>query len=273
MVRVTEWEPPGSRGGTDRDPASAEPVGGAPAPDEAASARPVAPVRSSADDRFGPGAGTPGPATWLATDPQVERIDLDGRCWVDVVRGLVEGADQVHDELVDGVGWQQGRVFRYERWIDEPRLGAWQAGPARHPALAEAQDWLSRRYRVRFDGVALAHYRDGRDSVAWHRDRELKWLEDTVIGVLTLGARRPWLLRPLTGRRADDLDLSDALDLAPASGDLVVMGGASQDAWLHAVPKTRGPSASRVSAQWRWTSRRGQPDRNPSYFAPRHYSR
>ncbi len=138
-------------------------------------------------------------ADWLVGDPEVARIELDQQCWVDVVRGLVDRPDQVHDELADEVAWQQGRVFRYERWIDEPRLSSWQVGATRHPALAEAQEWISRRYQVSFDGVALAQYRDGRDSVAWHRDRELKWLDDTVIGVLTLGGRRPWLLRPLTG--------------------------------------------------------------------------
>ena len=35
------------------------------------------------------------------------------------------------------------------------------------------------------------------------------------------------------------------------------MGGRCQAAWLHAVPKVRGRVRSRVSAQWRWTSRRG----------------
>ncbi len=217
------------------------------------------------------------PATWVVADPVVERIDLDERSWVDVVRGLVPGpaADRVHDELAANVTWQQGRVFRYERYIDEPRLGGWQAGDDRHPALVEVQDWISRRYRVRFDGVALAQYRNERDSVAWHRDRELKWLEDTVIGVFTTGARRPWIVRPLTGRRRaqEDDDLADAIDLSPASGDLLVLGGACQSAWLHAVPKVRGRSRSRISAQWRWTSRRGRPDTNPSYYAPRHYSR
>jgi alkylated DNA repair dioxygenase AlkB len=217
------------------------------------------------------------PTTFVVAEPLVERVDLDERSWVDVVRGIVpaEQADAAHDELVASVAWQQGRVFRYERWVDEPRLGGFQRGADRHPLLVEVQDWISRRYRVRFDGVALAHYRDGRDSVAWHRDRELKWLDDTVIGVFTMGASRPWMMRPLTGTRraAEDDDLRDAIDLAPGSGDLLVLGGACQDAWLHAVPKVRRPVRSRVSAQWRWTSRRGRPDRNPSYYAPRHFSR
>jgi alkylated DNA repair dioxygenase AlkB len=211
--------------------------------------------------------------TWLAEAPVVERVDLDDRSWVDVVRGLVPRADEVHDELAASVAWQQSRVFRYERWIDEPRLGSWQAGDERHPALREVQTWLSRRYRVLFDGVALAQYRNERDGVGFHRDRELKWLEDTVIGVFTMGARRPWLVRPLTGMKAEADDMTGVLDFHPDSGDLLVMGGRCQAAWLHAVPQTRERVRSRISAQWRWTSRRGRPDTNPSFYAPRHFSR
>lgn len=212
-------------------------------------------------------------SSWLVADPAVERLDLDEQSWVDVVRGILPRADEVHDELAGSVTWAQGRVFRYERWIDEPRLGSWQRGGERHPALVEVENWISGRYRVRFDGLALAQYRHERDSVGWHRDREMKWLDDTVIGALTLGAQRPWLMRPLTGKRAADDDLSDALDLSPASGDLLVMGGRCQAAWLHAVPKTQARVRSRISAQWRWTSRRGRPDTNPSFYAPRHFSR
>jgi hypothetical protein len=214
--------------------------------------------------------------TWLAPHPIVERTDLDATSWVDVVRAIVPAAARVHDELLATVAWEQGRVFRYERWIDEPRLGGYQRGAARHPALAAVEDWICRRYRVNFGGVALALYRDGRDSVAFHRDRELRWLDDTIIGVLTLGARRPWLMKPRTGRRTDPGDddhLAGAIDLSPTSGDLLVMGGRCQADWLHAVPKVRTPVTSRVSAQWRWTSRRGRRDPNPPYSAPRHFSR
>ena len=127
---------------------------------------------------------------------------------------------------------------------------------------------------MRFTAPALALYRDERDSVAFHRDRELGWLDDTVIAVLTFGARRPWLLRPLGGRRnfVDD-DLTDAFDFAPGSGDLLVMGGATQARWLHAVPKVHGRCRTRISVQWRYTSRRGKRDTNPSFYAPRHFTR
>ena len=59
---------------------------------------------------------------WLAGEPVVERLELGAGSWVEVVRRLVPEADAVHDELAAAVRWEQGRVFRYERWIPEPRL-------------------------------------------------------------------------------------------------------------------------------------------------------
>ncbi len=205
--------------------------------------------------------------------PHVTRLALDATSWVDLVEGLVGEADALHRDLSAGAAWRQGRVWRYERWIDEPRLGAWQKGADRHPALIGVERWLATRYHVSFDGVSLAQYRDERDGVGWHRDREMCWLDNTVIGVLSLGARRPWRLRPLVAARRDDDDLGDAIELRPGPGDLLVMGGRCQADWLHAVPKLDTRCTSRISAQWRWTSRRGRRDVQPGYHAPRAFSK
>ena len=62
--------------------------------------------------------------------------------------------------------------------------------------LVDAHRTIQHRYDVRFDGAALALYRDGRDMVAFHRDRDMRWLDDTVIALLVLGDRRPFLIRP-----------------------------------------------------------------------------
>jgi alkylated DNA repair dioxygenase AlkB len=213
-------------------------------------------------------------AVAVVADPVVERLALDERSWIDVVRGFMPDADQVRDDLLAGTRWEQGRVFRYERYVDEPRLGAWQRGADRHPALVEAQQWISHRYRVLFDALALARYRNERDGVGFHRDREMKWLEDTVIGVLTLGQQRPFLVKRINGPRDGLEEQTDgAIDLSPASGDLLVMGGRCQSDWLHAVPQGRVPMRERVSVQWRWTSKRGRPDTNPGFYAPRHFSK
>jgi alkylated DNA repair dioxygenase AlkB len=205
-----------------------------------------------------------------------ERVWLDEHSWVDVARGWLADADDVFAAVLERAKWFQGRVFRYERYVEEPRLSASsKTGLADlHPSVVEAHRAVRRSYGVDFAPPALALYRDGRDSVAFHCDRELRWLDDTVIAVLTLGAERPWLLRP-RGRRYDhEAPHGGAThDIQPASGDLLVMGGRCQADWHHAVPKVAAAVGPRISLQWRWTSRRGRPEVGANYRAPRTYSR
>lgn len=228
----------------------------------------------------GPSDGDAGPdgGPRVAPEPTFERTWLDERSWVDVARGWVQGGDRLYRDLRDGLEWKAGTMWRYEKFVTAPRLSAWipRDGAVPFPALAEAHRTLRRRYRVEFDGFGLSLYRDGQDSVAYHRDRELRWLDDTVIAILSLGTTRPWLLKsrhlPKSARILND-DRGEGLDLAPASGDLIVLGGRTQADWLHAVPKVRGAIGGRISIQWRWTSRAGRPEQGPGYAAARSFTR
>ena len=217
----------------------------------------------------------------IAVDPDaaVERVQLDEGSWVDVVRNWVVGSDALYEALRDGVAWQAGKMFRYDHWVEERRLGAgWRPGtPLPHPALAEVHKTLQRSYKVEFRGFSLLQYRDGRDGQGFHRDTDMKWLDDTRIAILTLGARRPWLLRPWAAK-FDGRDQREGRgathDLQPGGGDLIVMGGRCQADWQHSVPYLQGRAvAPRISLQWRWTSRTGRPFRGAAYGAPLTYSR
>lgn len=212
-------------------------------------------------------------APTLRTDAPFERLHLDDSSWVDVARGWITDSRALYEAATVGFEWRAGRVFRYDRWVEEPRLGAyWTLGDEPlDPVLTEAHRSLQHRYRVRFDGFALAWYRNGSDSVAFHRDREMRWLDDTVIAVLTLGARRPFLLRPRDGRYDHSEGHGVTHDLSPEGGDLIVMGGACQSRWEHSVPKADPRTAGRISLQWRWTSRAGRQERGGSYRSPRRY--
>ena len=206
----------------------------------------------------------------------VERVALDATSWVDVGRGWLAGADELFAALRDGVAWRTSRLFRYDHLVEERRLGSyWRPGaPLPHPALAAITRDLRRRYRVGFEGFGLIHYRDGRDGQAFHRDTDLRWLDDTVIAVLTLGERRPWLLRPRANRHDPEEGRGATHDLAPGSGDLIVMGGRCQADWEHSVPYLPGRAVgTRISLQWRHTSRTGRPFTGASYRAPVSYGR
>ena len=207
---------------------------------------------------------------------QVERRTLDDGSWVDISRGWLSGADALYDSLLQGVPWQSSRLFRYDHWVEEKRLGSfWSRGrPLPHPALAEVTRTLQRNYKARFEGFGMIQYRDGGDGQGFHRDTDMRWLDDTIIAILTLGATRPWLLRPRSTRTNPDSTWTKDIDLAPGNGDLIVMGGRCQADWLHSVPYLTGRKVGiRISLQWRHARRTGRPYAGSSYSAPLHYSR
>jgi alkylated DNA repair dioxygenase AlkB len=185
----------------------------------------------------------------IAADVVWRRTNLDAAAWVDVAREWLAGADALAARLITSVPWKQGRRRMWDRMVDDPRLSHWgrRGDPPLDPALTQMHRALERRYRRRLHGPALNYYRDGRDSVAWHADRELRELDDTIVAIVTLGTRRPFLLRPKGG--------GPSLDVAPGSGDVLVMGGAAQRGWEHAVPKT-ARSGPRISVSFRWTTSR-----------------
>ena len=103
---------------------------------------------------------------------------------------------------------------------------------------------LNDRYGVTFDSVLVNLYRDGRDSVAWHRDRVHKVVANPTVVTVSLGERRKFLLRP-RGQSAA------AMRFDPGHGDLIVMGGTSQRTWEHTVPKVAAAPGPRMSVTFR----------------------
>lgn len=205
----------------------------------------------------------------------VRRIALDDESWVEVVDGFVRDAGPEFVRIRDTTPWQQNEVLRYERYVPEKRLVAGLRAD-RDPLLRQTELHLTSRYRQRFDGVAAIHYRAGDDFQGLHSDREMRWLDDTLIAIVVLGQRRPFVIRrraPLSEvveRVPAGADPED-LVLMPGEGDLLVMGGACQRGWLHGIPAA-DTANGRISLTWRWTSRRGRPDTNPTFSEGRQFS-
>lgn len=205
----------------------------------------------------------------------VERIPLPPNSWVDVVRGFCPDASTVLEQITALATWQQREVLRYDHYIPERRLSAGMRAD-RHALLRQTDLLLRSRYGYRLDGVGTLLYRDGDDFQGLHSDREMRWLDDTLIAIVVLGARRPFVLRPRGARVPVERvpagrDPND-IDIAPGEGDLLVMGGAAQREWLHGVPRAPGVGRPRMSLTWRWTSRQGRPDTNPTYYDGFHYA-
>jgi alkylated DNA repair dioxygenase AlkB len=178
------------------------------------------------------------------------RSELGRGAWLDVRRGWLTGSGTLFERLAREVPWRGERRQMYDRVVDVPRLLCFydEEDPLPDPVLASARDALSTYYAAElgepFRTVGLCHYRDGRDSVAWHGDRIGRGnTEDTMVAIVSVGVPRPLLLRPRGG--------GETLRYPLGLGDLIVMGGSCQRTWEHAVPKTTKPVGPRISIQFR----------------------
>jgi len=204
-----------------------------------------------------------------------ERIELgDGSSWVDLTRGFVLEPNALLAELVDTVSWMQAGTWRYDHYVDERRLGAGIRHDQAPPALRQSRLHLDAAYRVRFGDAVAIRYRDGSDFQGRHSDRQMKWLDDTLVAIVVIGTPRPFELRPRGDWRDPEAraDTTGEVRLQLGDGDLMVMGGRCQQDWLHGVPEAPGHTEPRISITWRWTRRSGRPDTNPGYLDGRSFS-
>lgn len=181
----------------------------------------------------------------------MRRTKLGHGAWIDVLPGWLTGADALFEQLAAEVPWRAERRKMYDQVVDVPRLLAFYDAdaPLPHPVLTEARELLSAHYAAElgepFTTAGLCYYRDGRDSVAWHGDRIGRGArEDTMVAILSVGAPRDLLLRPLHGG-------GDTVRRPLGHGDLIVMGGSCQRTWEHCVPKTARAAGPRISVQFR----------------------
>lgn len=180
----------------------------------------------------------------LAGPIDAERTELAHGAWIVRVPGWVQGDQTLLDALTGSTSWHASSRPMYDRIVDVPRLTAMvgRDGPG-HPVLGDAQQALRDRFGERFDRIGLALYRDGRDSVAPHGDMVAREMEESVMAIVSCGARRRFLLTPVAGGGSTSFDFGE--------GDLLVMGGTIQRTWRHGVPKTNRPVGPRLSIMFR----------------------
>jgi len=173
------------------------------------------------------------------------RLQLDDDSWVDHAPNWLSGADELFSTLMTALPWRQREVVMYDRLLAEPRLTWWwrQENGEREPVpvFAEIRQVLGDHYARSFDSIGCNWYRDGRDSVAWHGDRE-RHLPQPLVAIVSVGSPRPFLVRRRGG--------GPSVPFSLGHGDLLVMGGRCQHEWEHCVPKA-AKAGPRISVTFR----------------------
>ncbi len=167
---------------------------------------------------------------------QVTRNEVGSGAWFDFAPNWLPGADAWFDILTSELRWSSASRPMYDRVVDVPRLivNFKRSDSSLHGRLDSLAGLFDDHYRRYFKSVGCNWYRDGADSVAIHRDK-VKKPQDSVIAIVSVGHRRPFLLKPDDGGPTKRFLLGD--------GDLIVMGGSMQSSWQHSVPKVRSAGA------------------------------
>lgn len=167
-------------------------------------------------------------------------------------------ADALFAALRHAIPWEVHRIRLFGRDVDSPRLSCWIGDPGTgytySGAHFEPNPWpvalrairarLAGELRVDFNSVLVNLYRDGRDSMGWHSDDEPELGAQPVIASLSLGATRRFVLK----HRSDPAQ-KVALDLP--HGSLLLMRGATQANYRHALPRTAKPVGPRINLTFR----------------------
>ena len=188
---------------------------------------------------------------WFIDDAITLVHDAEGGIVYHPARLPPATADQWLATLRALVSWRSLRRPMYERVVDVPRLVASVAlrDPGRPACIDAALALVQAVAPAPYTHVGLNLYRDGRDSVAPHGDRQAELVPGWPIAIVSLGAPRDMLVRAHAGGSARRVTLEP--------GSVLVMSHASQRTHEHGIPKSARAAGPRISLAFR--ARRATP--------------
>ncbi|UFH35659.1 alpha-ketoglutarate-dependent dioxygenase AlkB family protein [Flavobacterium acetivorans] len=168
-------------------------------------------------------------------------------------------ADEIYEELMNSIPWQQDEITIYGKNHLQPRLTALYGNEGKSYSYSnikmEPHPWnlLLQKIKLKiesttgttFTTVLLNHYRDGKDSNGWHADNEKELGINPVIASLSFGAERNFQLKHNSNK---ELRKSIILE----HGSLLLMKGSTQHFWKHQIPKTAKPIGPRINLTFRF---------------------
>ena len=168
-------------------------------------------------------------------------------------------ADFYFELLSTQLKWEIEYYKMFGKMVASPRLMAWYGNTGinyrysglDHAAIPWTQELMPIKNAIEkklnhgFNSVLANLYRDGKDSMGWHADDELELGSNPLIASLSLGASRVFSLRSQKKPRA-------SMKIPLEHGSLLVMHGATQHYWQHAILKTVKCLEPRINLTFRF---------------------
>jgi alkylated DNA repair dioxygenase AlkB len=169
-----------------------------------------------------------------------------------------ELSDQYFEKLQTTLRWKQEPIRMFGKMVMQPRLTALYGDIGRPYGysgismipLAWTFELEEMKYKLQeFTGIEFTHvlcnfYRDGQDSMGWHRDNEAVLGKNPSIASITFGATRMFQIRHYESK-------NHKIDIPLTHGSLLLMSGESQHHWEHQIPKTKKVLGPRINLTFR----------------------
>nr|WP_206077672.1 alpha-ketoglutarate-dependent dioxygenase AlkB [Pontibacter sp. SGAir0037] len=168
-----------------------------------------------------------------------------------------EESDNYLQELQQQVNWKQENIKLFGKEQPMPRLTAWygdkgytysglQNAPQPWlPVLLQLKERVEQVSGAQYNSVLLNLYRTGQDSMGWHADDEKELGQEPDIASVSFGIPRKFGFRHRFRKELKNVYL------VLEHGSLLLMKGATQHYWQHALPKTGKAVGIRINLTFR----------------------
>ncbi|GAB2614302.1 alpha-ketoglutarate-dependent dioxygenase AlkB family protein [Belliella aquatica] len=169
-----------------------------------------------------------------------------------------EESDQIMSDLIKNIEWKQEPIWMFGKKIMQPRLTALYGDPnvayGYSGIIMKVYPWNEILQTIKakvetlsntdFTHVLLNYYRNGQDSMGWHRDNEKNLGENPTIASVSFGISREFQLRKYETKK-------DKKSILLTHGSLLMMQGETQHFWEHQIPKSNKIINPRINLTFR----------------------
>jgi alkylated DNA repair dioxygenase AlkB len=168
-----------------------------------------------------------------------------------------EESPTLFDDLLATSPWQQDEVVifgqrrilsRKVAWMGDAGFTYSYSGTSKtaapwSPALLGIRERVEQLCAHRFNSCLMNLYHNGSEGMGWHSDDEKTLGENPLIASVSFGAERVFKLKHRESK--------EIVSVLLENGSLLVMKGATQHHWIHAMPKTKKITTPRINLTFR----------------------
>ncbi len=185
-------------------------------------------------------------------------LPFDGEAYYHSHFFTTKESEQLFNILKEEIQWRHDPIMLFGKKILQPRLTALYGDPKvqygysgiqmtplpLNDPLLFIKNKIESFTSHEFTHVLLNYYRNGHDSMGWHRDNEKILGFNPVIASVSFGVSRVFHLRNYRDKK---LKIEQNLD----NGSLLIMKGKSQECWEHQIPKSKKVIRERINLTFR----------------------